>query len=462
MRKFLSYTLVIGLVFGCGGGKKKSADGSSSNPPADSSIFPITLSSDSTHFVDSTGTPFLLVGEAAWSLPVQLTKAQVITYLNDRKTRGFNTILFSMMEYYYSSQTPPWLNQDGNAPFTDKDDFTTANEAYFAHVDYIVEQALERDMLLMIAPAYLGWDCWEGDSNPNAEGWCGEMRTQGTTLLTQYGEWLGNRYKNYPNIVWVHGGDYGAYNTAGDLANVNAVANGIISAENSSDRMHTAHWGPGYNSIEHIEPWLSFDGIYSYSGKASYVSMGGSLQNRGSRPTIFFEGTYENEGSSAPDRLRAQMFIQYAWAGTGFIFGNSPIWKFDTGWEAALNSAGTQEATLAQEIMKRFDWHTLRGDRTNAFMTAGYGSWFDDEYVVASKSTDNSLAIAYYTDNSLNPTFDVSQLSGSFVARWIDPTTGTEALEPGGPFSNTGTRQFTPSGLNAGGDADWILVLEVE
>lgn len=456
MFRFLYCILVLGVAFGCTNGLRSKPNSSISAPvEGETGVFPLSLSASKSHFVDASGNPFLMVGDAGWSLAVQLTKAEVVSYLDDRKSRGFNTILFSIIEHGFSSQTPKWLNQDGEAPFTDVNDFTTTNETYFEHIDYIVEQALERDILLFITPSYIGYNC-------GAEGWCTEMQNNGTALLTQYGQFLGDRYKDYPNIVWVHSGDYTP--TGADLDNVKAIADGIMAAENNSDRLHTIHLSPGDtgSTLAGI-PWLKIDTVYTYAKLVNYHSVDESLNNSlGVRPTIFFEGAYENENGATPIDLRAQMFIQYAWAGAGFIFGNSPVWKFDTGWQAALNSAGNQAVTMSQSIMKRFAWHTLEPDINNNFMTTGYGTHFNDEFVVSSLSTDKKLAIAYYTDNSLNPTFDVSQLAGSFTARWVDPVDGADTMEGGGPFSNTGTRQLTPPGANSGGDGDWLLVLEVQ
>jgi Putative collagen-binding domain of a collagenase/Fibronectin type III domain len=57
-------------------------------------------------------------------------------------------------------------------------------------------------------------------------------------------------------------------------------------------------------------------------------------------------------------------------------------------------------------------------------------------------------------------TVDMTKLGGSTTAQWYDPANGTYVQIAGSPFSNTGTRNFTPPGNNADGDGDWVLVLE--
>ena len=44
------------------------------------------------------GDPFLLQGEAAWALMAQLRREEVDAYLADRKAKGFNTLLVSLIE----------------------------------------------------------------------------------------------------------------------------------------------------------------------------------------------------------------------------------------------------------------------------------------------------------------------------------------------------------------------------
>src|SRR5262249_20631363 len=44
--------------------------------------------------------------------------------------------------------------------------------------------------------------------------------------------------------------------------------------------------------------------------------------------------------------------------------------------------------------------------------------------------------------------------------RWFDPSLGVFVPIGGSPFTNSGTRSFTPPGNNGDGDGGWLLVLE--
>src|SRR5690606_29121155 len=72
------------------------AEGSASDSP-----FPVRVSPNGRHLVDAGGKPFLLHGDTAWSLIVQLTKEETEEYLENRRQKGFNAILVNLIEYFY-------------------------------------------------------------------------------------------------------------------------------------------------------------------------------------------------------------------------------------------------------------------------------------------------------------------------------------------------------------------------
>ena len=65
--------------------------------------------------VDAVGKPFLIQGDTAWSLIAQLTREDADLYLEDRRARGFNTILVSLIEAKFATNAP--ANAYGQPPF---------------------------------------------------------------------------------------------------------------------------------------------------------------------------------------------------------------------------------------------------------------------------------------------------------------------------------------------------------
>ncbi len=143
------------------------------------------------------GKPFLWAGDAAWSLIAQLSREEVIYYLDDRMKKGFSVLMVNLIEHKFSTHAP--ANYYGDKPFSG-DVFTTPNEKYFAFADFVIREAQKREYRVLLAPLYLGYDC--GD-----EGWCDEARAASSEDMLNWGRYVGSRYRSFSNIVWLIGGD---------------------------------------------------------------------------------------------------------------------------------------------------------------------------------------------------------------------------------------------------------------
>src|SRR5919198_3082123 len=98
------------------------------SPPAPAR-FPLTISADRRRLVDADGVPFLVQGDAAWSLIANLTLDDAIRYLDDRRAKGFNTVLVNLIEHLFSKDPPRDLA--GREPFSTPGNLGTPNDAYF-------------------------------------------------------------------------------------------------------------------------------------------------------------------------------------------------------------------------------------------------------------------------------------------------------------------------------------------
>ncbi len=67
--------------------------------------------------------------------------------------------------------------------------------------------------------------------------WLDILRKNGTSKAFEYGQYLGDRYKDFPNIIWKHGNDLQSWRNAGDDDLVQAVARGIKSID--ANHIHT-------------------------------------------------------------------------------------------------------------------------------------------------------------------------------------------------------------------------------
>jgi Protein of unknown function (DUF4038)/Putative collagen-binding domain of a collagenase len=447
--------LAIGLIFGSlmtGSGARADDTGgaeigASAGPDA-AAAFPLTNRPGRRYLEDAHGRPFLIHGDTAWSLIAQLNREDVDLYLDDRQARGFNTVLVSLLEHHYSANPP--ANAYDQQPFLTPGDFTTPNEAYFAHADWVLRQAAAKGFLVLLTPSYTG--CC-------GDGWYDEMVANGEDRLRRYGEYLGRRYRHFNNIMWVHAGD--ADPPRKDL--VSAIANGI--REVDPQTLHTAH-GHHTSALDYwqSEPWLGVNNVYTY--ERVYAHALEQYARPELMPFFLIESIYENEYDATEQRLRTQAYQAVLSGAAGQVFGNNPIWHFDgrgihpapVTWQEALQSRGAQSMTHLHDLLATRPWWLLDPDSDHKLLTDGLGS--EDERAVAACTGDGSLAIVYLPGDR-EITIDLAQLAGPNVAaRWYDPADGTFAAIEGSPFSATGQRQFRPDPDNSAGFSDWVLILE--
>ena len=246
---------------------------------AGGSIFPLAISQDGHYLVDNTGKPFFLAIDTPWSLMVQSTYSEAEGYLDAMQSKGVTGIIVNSIEHAYADDAPN--NQYGEGPFSTPGDFTTPNEDYWVYVDSVIAMAKTRGIEVLMTPAYLGWLCgWEG--------WSDEINSNGDTDCGTYGTWIGNRYKNYDNILWVKGGD-ALQSTCGTTSEYTAMFSGLLGQD--TDGLHMYHASPnisGYESDNTVDINTTYcrDGSHYAEVLATY--------NLGIFPAIFLMGGCKN------------------------------------------------------------------------------------------------------------------------------------------------------------------------
>ena len=428
-------------------------------------MFPLHIEAGKRYLVDASGRPFLLHADTAWSLIAELSSADAEQYLEDRRRKGFNAVIVNLLERKFATNAP--RNFYGNAPFTAADDYSTPSEAYFAHVDEIIQMAAAKGILVLLLPSYLG-------NGGGDEGWYQAMVANGTTKMRAYGRYLGRRYGSNSNILWVHGGDFNP--PVGDKQLVSEIALGI--KEFDSKALHSAHCAGETSALEYWsgESWLQINNIYTV------VDVRSKAQTAYANPLPFFlfESRYENENmpEGNEQHVRVQAYQALLSGATGQAFGNSPVWHFSgpglfptgmpTTWQGWLNSPGAQSMVNVRSLFAARPWWTLQPDSSDALLTAGqagFGGAYDQ--AVAAKASDRSFALLYMP-SARAVTVNLGQLAGPKVrARWYDPASGAVSAVaiPGSPFPTSSGSQvlIPPPGNNAstsGSFTDWVLVLE--
>lgn len=350
-----------------------------------------------------------------------------------------------MIEHQFAAHPPK--NAYGAAPFLTAGDYSKPNEAYFAHAEYVISKAAEKGILVMLTPSYMGF-------NGLSEGWYQEMKANGATKLGAYGQYLANRFRAHDNILWVQGGDYNPPELERGL--LRAIANGIRAVD--TRWLHTFHGNRGTAAMQLLgtaEPWLTVNTIYT--NVSTVVASAFQEYNRSSAPFFLIEALYEGEGGT-PANVRQQAYQTVLSGGAGQLMGNNPIWRFNLGWQSALNSGGAQSMTFMRTLLEARSWWNLQPDLTNVVLTGGFGTGAGR--APAAKASDGSFALIYAPDVR-TLTVNMSQFAGPQVnARWYDPTAGTYTAIAGAPFAASGAMTFRPTANNSTGSGDWVLVLE--
>lgn len=412
---------------------------------------------DGRHLFDASNQPFYLVGDTAWALPAGATLAQATSYFQTRASQGFNTVLMDAdVELGASPVGAPVRgpnDANGNPPLnaflpgTNLFDVSTPNAAYWQNLDNIINAAAQNGIEIILN-TYDNYNPWFGfDSSPNS-----------TAKLTAYGQFLGKRYANFDNIIWMIGNDYGE-NSGGD-ASLAAVIQGIRQFDTRHLGFAFDTYGATFDNTS-LRQNLQLNTIYEYS-PGPWRSLYLSQYNRTDFGPIFnLEAGYENNtslGVSLAD-VRNEHYAFLLNGATGDVYGNEDVWPFASNWrdwQAALNSPGAHQMTYFANLLKSIPWSKLIPDQTGTVFT-GIGSPTDYS---GAYTADGTLALAYKPatgSGSQSFTVNMGRFVGSVTAQWYDPTNGTYTTI--GSFANSGSRTFNAPSTNSAGQNDWVLVL---
>jgi Protein of unknown function (DUF4038)/Putative collagen-binding domain of a collagenase len=424
------------------------------------------VSANKRYLVDANEHPIYLVGDTAWCLVPGLTISDANTYFQMRASQGFNAVLVDADVQLGASPVgapergPTDVN--GNEPFNghlpggDYDvstvpapgDTTSTAAKYWANVDAIITAASQNG-IQVVFDVYDNYNPWfGGGSSPNS-----------TANLTAYGQFLGKRYVDFDNIIWMIGNDY-SESAQGD-ANFAAVIQGIRQFDTRHVGWAIDQYGSGYDNTG-LRSDFALDSIYEYS-PGPWRSLYLSQYNRSDfGPIINIEAGYENNtslGVSNAD-VREEHYSFLMSGAAGDTYGNEWVWPFAKSWqdwEAALTSQGSHEVTYFAQLVNSIAWTDLIPDQ-NAMVFQGLGT--PEDYCGA-YSSDGKLAVAYrpstgHTSQSFVVT--LSGFSGQVTARWYDPTAGTYTAI--GTFANSGMHTFDSPTSNGAGDNDFVLVLQ--
>ncbi len=428
----------------------------STNAFAAAPVFPLKQSADRRSLVDQNGVPFLMIGDAPQAMVGNLSVAQAKFFIKNRAKYGVNALWVNLLCDSYTACNSDGTTFDGIAPFTTEGDLSTPNPVYFHRAEQMLQAAAAHGMVVLLDPIETG-------------GWLSALDANGEMKARKYGEYLGKRFKDQPNIIWMSGNDFQSWRDPSQNRLVRAVMRGLAATDpNHIQTIELDYYVSASLDDRALQPLIGLDAVYTY--RPTYAKELSEYKRADFAPTFMVEANYEFEHNGGTDGGTTQNLRRQEWwtacSGTaGQLYASAYSWRLTGDWADNLDTVGILQFSYVKQLLAPRRWDILVPDRTHEVLTRGFGKFSkddpipDDTYATAARAADGSLVMAYLP-TVRQVTIDMTKLSGTALARWFDPTNA--AFTDIGSFANTGTQNFTPPGGNHDGDGDWVLLVEVE
>jgi hypothetical protein len=454
----------------------------------------LAVSKANPHYLQyADGTPFFWLGDTGWEMLHRLSREEIADYLENRKNKGFNvvqTVIISefihmdkAVNYYNDSilvsENPelPAITQ-GNSPTSEKE------YDFWDHVDYAVKKAEEKGIYLGLVPS---WGEWVIPRTDKALFNTGQQ-------AYRYGWFVGNRYKNSPNIIWILGGDRQPDERKEGVDLWRAMAEGIADGVNGpeefdgkadySTTLMTHHAFNSSSNWFHTDDWIDFHMWGSYHAEVnnsrSYELAMADWKLPDPKPTLNGEPCYEGHGINyaiddngyfTSTDVRVAAYWSVFSGSMGFTYGAQPIWQFTDEnrkkyspkttmfWKEGLELPGATQVGYLKRLMESRPMVELVPDQS--IIIDGQGTCADYAAAIRGKS----FAFVYIPTGN-KTTIRMGVLSGQKIkASWFNPRNGE--LTALGEFDNRGEHNFevpAMSGelnwLRSGRGCDWVLILD--
>jgi hypothetical protein len=434
----------------------------------------LKISSDRRFLTKPDGSPFFWLADTAWELFHKLNREEAAEYLLTRASQQFTVIqAVALAEFDGLSvpnaygKTPLLKNDDGNFD-PELPDSGSGGYGYWEHVNYIIDAAECLGLYIRLLPAW-------GDKF-NLLGGAGPVIFTPENAYI-YGQWIGKRYKDKSNIIWIMGGDRQAENERQTLI-VKNMAKGIKEGSGGTQLM-TYHPRGDHSSSEqwHGEQWLDFNMIQSGHG-GSYIKNYEYVQRDYSllpvKPTLDGEPRYEdhsinfNPENGYFDDYEVRMAAYWAVLSGAFghTYGHHSIWSFAAfkdeykkyfsdsayfimDWRAALHRPGAENMKYVKELFLSRPFLELTP--CQKLLSENYSG---ANYIAAAKGRKYAFI---YIPSGLEVKINMKILNGeNITAQWFDPRKGVYMYA--GMMKNEGVAAFEPP--SSGRNNDWVLVLD--
>lgn len=419
--------------------------------------------SDNQRYLLYNGRPFFWLGDTAWELFHRLTLDETDHYLKHRSEQGFTVIQAVILAEFDGLHTP---NAHGALPLID-DDPARPDEAYFKHVDEVIAKAAKYGLVIGLLPTW-GDKVWKS-------GWGKGPEIFNPANAKTYGKWLGKRYGQTKNIVWIIGGDRNPQNKQHEEIWRQMAAGILEGAGGNVKPVMTFHPQPtplGSATWFHNDAWLSFNMFQNghCRNAAVYDRIQAVYNKTPVKPVLDGEPMYEDHpvcfnakdlGTSNAYDVRMYAYLDLFAGAFGHTYGCHDIWQFfapgreavndpHVPWQQAMDLPGARQMAFVRKLME-----------ANPLLER-----VPDQSVIAEndlpaadriQATRGKDYLYVYACTGRPFTVNLGRISGSTLqSGWYNPRDGV--FKPAGKVKNEGQRKFSPPSSGCG--QDWVLVLQ--
>jgi hypothetical protein len=416
------------------------------------------------------GKPFFWLGDTGWELFHRLKLDEIKTYLENRKEKGFNVIQAVILAEFDGLRKP---DQNGDVPLINNDP-EKPNEKYFSFVDSVVQIALQKKLFMGLLPTW-------GDKVFKL--WGVGPVIFNVVNAYDYGFFLGKRYKNFPNIIWIMGGDRPAMNDTADFRPVwRAMAAGIKKGTDGKAIFSYHPSGGDYSSSQFLfeEDWLDINMIQGGHGSGHDVEIWKLIERdrniQPAKPTLDDEPNYEDHpvnpwptwdpanGYYDDYDVRKQTYRSVFAGACGVTYGHHSVWQFISpreepvnypkimNWKEAIDRPGAYQVGYLRKLIESRN----AIDRIPDPSIIMEGQEKKAEHIESFRGADNSYAMIYLPVGKtimVNTSFIKNK---KIVAWWFDPKNAQ--AKKIGILSNNSSIKFTSPTSGVGND--WVLIID--
>ena len=429
-----------------------------------SSIAQLRVSDNKRFLVTKEGKPFFWLGDTAWELFHRLSREEADKYLKDRAAKGFTVIQAVVLAELDGLHDP---NAYGEIPL-ENDDPTKPREAYFQQVDYVINKASQLGLYIALLPTW-------GDKIFK-DRWGTGPEIFNTLNAKAYGKWIGNRYKNATNIIWVMGGDRTPDEKAKSVWR--SMAAGIVEGTGGFDKaLMTFHPQPnnmedgGSSKYFHTDEWLDFNMLQTGHCRENNIwdRIQAVYNRKPVKPVLDGETLYEDHpvcfnakdlGISSAYDVRKHAYLDVFAGAFGHTYGCHDIWQMYTPdrtsvngaripWYVALDLPGATQMKFLRQLIESRNMLERVPDQSIITDARGAGDRV--------QATRGKEYLFVYSSQGKPITINMGKITGKEVTSfWYNPKNGEEKMI--GRFANKGQQTFNPP--TAGYGQDWVLVID--